>query len=554
MRLIRSSINIIRAEGIGRFWRLLRGWLRGERGAYKPQLPPVTYDDFRCRTDPTPTSLTAPWQTTFAIVLYNSDGLDDQPTRQSLQAQIYPHWSMMEAGAALTADYVVLVNTGDTLAINALFKTAEAVHNFEQPALLYADCDRLNAAGERVDPFFKPDFSPEMMLSVNLLGDLLVVRRDLWVGEMESRWDHAFRLIESVPKGQRIHHIPHVLYHRRTAPENGQQAVAAHLLRTGIREAIITEDSYDLLRARWQLEPTRRVSIIIPSRDQPELVERCLSTLFEQTDYPDFQVILVDTGSVDPATYVLYEWFDRDPRFSLVHYEGVFNFSRACNLGAEVADGDLLLFLNNDTEILHADWLHRMAQWFARPGVGMVGAKLLYPDGRIQHAGVILGLHGLAAHIFALMSEHSQTIYGSESWYRNYVAVTGACMMVSRAVFDQVGGFEEAYQLNYSDVELCIRAVEAGYRVVYTPDARLKHHESATHQKQIPIADTALFNQRLQGYLRRGDPYFNSNLSYRAAVPAFQRDADDTPANNNAIMIAKLDERINAERGTHDLA
>ncbi|HEY4491735.1 MAG TPA: glycosyltransferase family 2 protein, partial [Acidobacteriota bacterium] len=184
--------------------------------------------------------------------------------------------------------------------------------------------------------------------------------------------------------------------------------------------------------------------------------------------------------------------------------------------------GELLLFLNNDTEFLQPDGLDRMAQWFDREKVAIVGAKLLYPGERIQHAGVIVGMGGLASHLFLNEREEIRTIFGFDVCYRNLSAVTGACLMIARAVFEELGGFDEEFQLNYSDVDLCLRARQLEYRVVYTPDARLLHHESATHKRRIPRSDFELASKKWQDWLRRGDPFFNENLSYRNSMPSFR--------------------------------
>lgn len=181
-----------------------------------------------------------------------------------------------------------------------------------------------------------------------------------------------------------------------------------------------------------------------------------------------------------------------------------------------------------------------MAQWFEREGVGVVGAKLLYPDGKVQHGGVIVGLSGMASHAFQLSEESIMTHFGSDDWYRDYLAVTGACLLIDRRLFERIGGFDEAYELVYSDVELCLRAVAAGYRVVYTPDARLLHHESLTHKRRVPYDDFLRANEHFKTWIERGDPYYNPNLSHIGTLPNFSANSGERAVHLNAVLMAKL--------------
>jgi GT2 family glycosyltransferase len=267
-----------------------------------------------------------------------------------------------------------------------------------------------------------------------------------------------------------------------------------------------------------------RVSIIIPTRDKLALLQRCIESLLALTTYRDFEIILVDTGSVEPRTRAYYETLKSHPqlqgRFKLVEYTGPFNYSRANNVGVAQASGSLLLFLNNDTEIIEPDWLEELARWAQRPDIGAVGAKLLYPSGHIQHAGVVIGMGGHAGHIFAGLEAHTATIFGSPDWYRDYLAVTGACLMTRRDVFERIGGFDEQYILVFSDVEYCLRVGAQGYKTVYTPFACLKHHESASRGSHIPVRDIQLGFEHMVAIVDRGDPCYNGNLATDTSVPA----------------------------------
>ncbi len=262
--------------------------------------------------------------------------------------------------------------------------------------------------------------------------------------------------------------------------------------------------------------------------------------MFEHTDANAFEVIVVDTGSKEPETRQLYEKYQRQNRFRVVHQSPPFNFGKACNFGASHASGDLLLFLNNDTEILHDGWLELLTQWFELEDIGIVGAKLLYPGGRLQHAGVIVGIGGIASHIFIKEQENIGTMFGTDGWYRDVSAVTGACLMISRRVFDEVKGFDEDFVLLYSDVDLCLKAGQAGYNIVYTPQVRLIHHESLTHRGRAPRSDFERATQKWKKWLQQGDPFFNPNLSYASSMPVFHQTAADTAEYLNRALMSRM--------------
>ncbi len=469
-----------------------------------------------------------------------------------------------EALRRANGDYIVMLDHDDILAPFALYAVAREIRDHPDADFLYSDADKLDESGRRCQPLFKPDWSPEMMLSFNLLNQLSVFRRKLLeeVGYLDPAlegaqdWDLYFRITE---RTNHVYHIPQVLYHWRRSSGSTAQAldnksriretqtavVTNHLNRIGITDPEVKFDLSHRIHATypismWKPASGKLVSVIIPSRDHLEVLRKCLHTLFTLTTSADFQVVLVDTGSENPATWKFYETCKHNPAFKLVQFKEAFNFSKACNFGARFADGDLFLFLNNDTEIMHSDWMTRMAQWFEFRDVGIVGAKLLYPNGRIQHGGVVLGMGGLASHLFLDQRENLTTIFGNDCWYRNLMAVTGACLMISRVAFDAVHGFDEEFKLNYSDVDLCLRVHEAGYRIVHTPQARLLHRESVTHERRIPRSDFERAGLKWEKWLRSGDPYFNANLNYRSAIPQFKKSRGDSPYRINQDLMAAM--------------
>jgi GT2 family glycosyltransferase len=247
-----------------------------------------------------------------------------------------------------------------------------------------------------------------------------------------------------------------------------------------------------------------------------------VDTILHITEYPDYEIIIVDNDSREPETLAYYQRLRQTGKVRIAPFAETFNYSRANNLGAGLATGEYLLFLNNDTKPLTRDWLNEMVRWAERPGIGVVGAKLLFPDGTIQHFGVTLGLLGPASHLFMGLEEKNGSMHGSTMWYRNVMAVTGACLLVPTPVFRGLEGFDEKYRLVYSDVDICVRAVEDGWRVVCTPFARLLHVESSTRQQETPETDYRRALKKLKPYLEQGDPCYSPNLSLLSSRPEFR--------------------------------
>jgi len=607
-KLVRTAFRILRREGLFALSRRLWGWLRGER-TYVFRRGTDLYRRYVAQHTPQRAELnrqtrdSRQWanRPTFSILT----ALDhvDPPSLSALQAtvaavfgQSYPDWEWCMATPPLSPEvqaylerlarrdprlrlipvaaecgptdaanvalrqarhaYGLFLPVGDRLAANALYAVAEMLRRHPETDFLYTDGDQIGADGKRTAPFFKPDYSPALLLSTDYLGKLGVFRRALaeQVGGLDpargeaAQWDFHLRI--SLHTSQ-IRHVPQVLYHANPAnPANGSHpdpaaAIAAlegYLARAGRHtpQVEIAPEGYP--RVTWAIPTPPPVTVIIPSKDLPEVVGRCLETLFGMTAYPAFRVILVDTGSVDPATHALYERTRAayGEQFQVVPDTGKFNFSRACNVGAAHAGDGLLLFLNNDVEILHPDWLERMVQWFEWPDVGIVGAKLLYPDGKLQHIGVVVGLTGLAAHPMQGADEHSRTLYGSDDWYRDLLAVTGACLLISRRAFEAAGRFDERYLLNWSDVALCLKAREAGFRTVYTPHARLMHRESVSHQRRIPRVDFVRAGADFKAYIDAGDPYYNPNIAIGTVTPHVQIGAGYTAKAAHEAVMARL--------------
>jgi ABC-type polysaccharide/polyol phosphate transport system ATPase subunit/GT2 family glycosyltransferase len=410
----------------------------------------------------------------------------------------------------------------DELSADAILEVVRRLNGSPDVDLIYSDEDRLDGDGRRVEPFFKPDWSPDLLLSSNYVGHFAVVRRSrlLEMGgfrlDLPGAHDHdlVLRLVE---RTSRVAHIPKVLYHARTSGEasppdgSDRRVLEEALRRRGAAGWVESSPVPGVHTVRYRLTGSPLVSIVIPTRDQGPLLEQCVRSIEERTGYDRYEIVVLDNGSREPDTL---EYLDALARRWAVHrYHAPFNFPAICNFGAARAKGDYLLFLNDDTQVIDAHWLAAMLEHAQRPGVGAVGAKLLYPYGRVQHAGVVLGIGGVAGHAFKQLPEEAVRPFGMADCVRNCSAVTAACMMMARRTFDEVQGFDEAFRVAFNDVDLCLRLRERGYVIVYTPHAVLYHHESATRGRSHPPQDEALCLERWGHVIEAGDPYYNPNLT-----------------------------------------
>ena len=420
-------------------------------------------------------------------------------------------------------EFVAFLDHDDELEPEALARCAAAIAERDAD-VVYTDQDTIDPEGRVLWTFRKPDWSPEYFRHVMYVGHLLVVRRSLAVrvggirSEFDGVQDFEFMLRLS-EMARSIVHVPEVLYHWRAIPgslaasvdakrgiaELQVKAVQEHLDRL----AIPAEARPDPARAhRCILEPRLashpRVSIIIPSRDRPDLLGPCLASILGRSTYPDLEVIVVDNGTSDPeALRILREHLVR-----VIDFPGPFNYSAANNLGAAAASGEVLVFLNNDTEVVSPDWLERIVRHLSFPGVAAAGPLLLYPDGSVQHAGVVLGARGTADHVYRRFPADVEGYAGTLSSSREVSALTGACLAVRRDAFEAVGGFRAAYATHYQDVDLCLRFIQASLRCVFVADARLVHHESPSRGGRYDFLDRLLLIDTWQHRLAAGDPFY----------------------------------------------
>lgn len=426
-----------------------------------------------------------------------------------------------------TGEFIGLLDHDDLLTPDALYEVAATLQETGAD-LIYSDEDRLDSGGRRA-PYFKPAWSPDLLLSCMYLAHFCVYRRSI-IDEIggfregidgSQDYDLALRFTERTDK---IAHIPKTLYHwrrvsssasalpqyRPSVIEAGRRALADALDRRQIEGEVENDRVYGFYRVRRRITNPARVSIIIPTRDGLKRLRRLIDSIESKTDYSDYEIIIIDNGSRKAA---MLDYLDRSPHRVLRH-DAPFNFSRLNNLAAHEASGEYLLFLNDDTEVISAEWMSAMVEHAQRPEVGAVGAKLLYKDGRIQHAGVILGVNGAADHAHRSVDGFSGSGYMNyPNVIRNYSAVTAACLMIRREVFEEAGGFdEERLAVSYNDVDLCLRLRRSGYLIVYTPYALLYHQESATRGLNLRSEEEACLTARWRSEIMN-DFYYNPNLT-----------------------------------------
>jgi len=435
------------------------------------------------------------------------------------------------AGLAMAkGEFVGLLDHDDELSVDALFEVVRKLNDDPALDLVYSDEDKLDPDGRRVDPFFKPDWSPDLLLSMNYICHFCVFRRTLLDGlagfgaGFDGSQDYEL-LLRVTERTQKIAHIPKVLYHWRKIPGSTASEVltakphAYSAARRALEEALrrrgrpgrVEMVQPGLYSIRYELEATPLVSIIIPTRDRATLLEQCVRSIEERTHYDHYEIVVVDNGSTEAAAL---DYLKRlGVRWRVCPYPGPFNFAAINNFAVRQARGEYLLFLNNDTQVIRADWLTGMLAHAQHPEVGAVGARLLYSVGHIQHAGIVLGLGGVAGHPFRGLSASTVSPFGFADVARNCTAVTAACLLMRRRPFEEVGGFDERLPIAYNDVDLCLRLRERGYVIVYTPRALLYHTESATRGMDHPAEDEQRFRARWGTVIAAGDPYYNPNLS-----------------------------------------
>ncbi|MBZ5623061.1 MAG: glycosyltransferase [Acidobacteriia bacterium] len=451
--------------------------------------------------------------------------------------------------AMAAGEFVALLDHDDELAQDALYYAVEAINLRPDVDLLYSDEDKIDSDGERYHPFFKPDWSADLLLSENYVCHFLVARRSLvnQVGGFRSDFDGSQDydlVLRLTGNSSRIMHIPRVLYHWRSVPAStassssekpyavdaAQRAIQEEMdRRSGCAAKVVPGCVPGRWRVRYALDEQPQVSIIIPSGGKVEVLRKNLDSLFARTEYSNWEVVVIDNSRQMEIQKLLQKW--PDPRRPLRYIDWrnkPFNYSVINNEAAHHCQSPLLLFLNDDTTVIAPGWLDAMVELAARPEIGAVGAKLLYPDGRIQHAGVVMGLFDNCGHAFKGLAGDQQHYFDLPDVIRNVSAVTGACLMVRAAVFQEVGGFDEqTFAVAFNDIDLCLKIGRNGYRVLYTPHALLYHHEafSKTPEDLIPHPKEVQAMQAKWKDVIAADPFYNPNLTRTAEDYSLRRKA-----------------------------
>lgn len=440
-------------------------------------------------------------------------------------------------------DFSCLLDHDDLLSPMALYRIAACLNDNPETDFFYSDEDKIDDKGERVLPFFKPDWSPALLYSQNYITHLACIRTALFhrvngfSEDVNGSQDYDL-FLKLAALNVSIRHIPHVLYHWRMHPASTSQGAAAkpyaheagkRALQRALKRIYPTQFLFMENGAhpftylpRFELPPESMVSIIIPTRDKLSLLQPCVNSILHNNGRMAVEIIIVDNQSVEPATHA---WFNKissqTPRVRIVRADFPFNWSRLNNLGADHANGQFLIFLNNDTEVISADWTERLCEYAALPDTALVGCSLLYEDGTLQHNGVVVGMNGWADHVFKSMRPvHFPAPFVSNEVPRNVLALTGACMAIEAVKFEWLGKFDESFTVCGSDVELCIRAHKKNFFNVLLPHVRLYHYESKSRGSSVPENDFIQSAIKYEPYrTQTTDPFFNPNLSLHQTTP-----------------------------------
>ena len=442
-----------------------------------------------------------------------------------------------------SGDYLVPVDHDDLVPENALYEFASAIRRDDAIDMLYSDEDKVSMDGRHFfEPHFKPDFDLDLLCSVNYICHLLAVRKDVAerAGSYQSAFDGAQDLdfiLRCSEQAKKIYHVPKILYHWRChmdstasnpesklyAFEAGRRAIEEHYRRLGIPARVENASFYGMYRTvyEWKEEPL--VSIIIPNKDHAEDLKLCLDSIFTKSDYRNFEVVIVENNSTEPETFAYYKELEAGrENVRVVYYEGGFNYSKINNFGAAACRGDYFLLLNNDTEVITANWMEEMLMYAQREDVGAVGAKLYYADKTIQHAGVVIGLgaHRTAGHTHYRIPVQNLGYMGRLCYTQNATAVTGACLLVKKSLYEQVGGLDESFVISLNDVDFCLKLRKLGLLNVWTPFAELYHYESISRglddqgeKAERYNKESEHFREKWKAELEAGDPYYNPNFS-----------------------------------------
>ena len=444
------------------------------------------------------------------------------------------------AFAMAKGEFVGLLDHDDLLAPNALYEIVKILQDHPQADALYTDEDKVTTElDEHFQPHLKPDFNLDLLRSNNYICHFFVVRKSIVekAGGFRKEFDGAqdydfiFRCTENAGE---VLHVPEILYHWRThkastadnpaskmyAFEAGKRAIEAHLKRTGTKGEVSHTQDLGFYRVKYPVQGKPLVSVIIPNKDEKETLQTCLEMLEKNTGYQNFEIIIVENNSTTDEIFRYYKELSGNRKIHLLRWGKEFNYSAINNYGVRHANGEYLLFLNNDVTVITPGWIKELLGVCQRPEVGAAGVKLIYPDNTIQHAGCVIGLGGIAGHMFVDMPANRTGYLHKASILQDMSAVTAACMMMKRTAFEEAGGFTEKLSVAFNDVDLCLKVRKNHKLIVYDPYVQLYHMESKTRGAEDNKEKVRRFQEEIEymrcqwiDILKKGDPYYNKNLS-----------------------------------------
>lgn len=438
-----------------------------------------------------------------------------------------------------TGDYIVLGDHDDLFTPDALFECVKVL-NKKRVDVIYTDEDKTDEKGKKFfGPNFKPDFNIDLLRSCNYICHMFVASKKLvdTVGtfnrDFDGAQDYDF-ILRCVEKANEVYHIPKILYRWRAhtnstserpdsklyAFEAGKRAIEAHYKRLGIEAEVEKGDHLGLYKTTYKIIGEPLVSIVIPNKDHVEDLKKCMDSVDEKSDYKNYEYIIVENNSEEKITFEFYKEIEKRDNVKVIYWDKEFNYSAINNYGVKEAKGEYVLLLNNDIEVINSDWLSQMLGYCQREDVGIVGARLYYEDDTIQHAGVVIGFGGIAGHAFVTLDEESDLYQSRTKVACDYSAVTAACLLTKKKIFEEVGGLEEAFKVAFNDIDFCMKVRKLGKLVVYNANAKLYHYESKSRgaedtfeKKERFNSEIKLFNSRWHDIIENGDPYYNVNLT-----------------------------------------
>lgn len=456
-----------------------------------------------------------------------------------------------EAIKMSTGDYIGFLDHDDLLSKDALFEVVKTINENENVDFIYSDEDKIDENYERFEPYFKPDFSPETLECHNYITHFVVIKRSLLneIGMLNSKFNGAQDfdfVLRATEKASKIVHISKILYHWRVhrtstayvadskpyAYEAGINVIKEHLKRTGKKAKVeYGQDVPGVYKIKYEVKDNLKISIIIPNKDNVELLKNCIESILKLTTYDNYEIVIIENNSEKEETFKYYTQISKNEKVRVLDYSKAhkkeknkeFNYSKLINYGVKKVDGDFILQLNNDTKVLTPDWLELFIGYAQNNEIGAVGARLYYEDKSIQHAGIIVGLSGIAGNELVNLPYGKHAYFGFEAITRNVSAVTGACLFSRREIYEEVGYMDEdKFKIAFNDVDFCLKILQKGYRIVYNPYIELFHYESKSRGYEYSKEKEERFNlecnnfkEKWKEFLDNKDPYYNKNFTLK---------------------------------------